>query len=106
MNPGHELDALIAEKVMGIPRQWSEAASTWRPEALPRYSTDIAAAFEVAAKLEEQEFALQLWHSEKNDIPGWYAHFTGKYWISSGYEGEKGETAAHAICLAALTAKP
>lgn len=76
MNPGIELDKLIAEKVMG----WTEVEivqvvsggpqlqgvkhgtiasqhTSYKPKlTIPKYSTDIAAAWEVVEKLESQYY--------------------------------------------------
>lgn len=98
MKPGRELDALIAEKVMGMNvqhgRVWSQEGKCLRETDLPSYSTDIAAAWEVVEKLK-----LGL-------LPD------GDKWIAgqadrAGLETSNlcwGDTAPHAICLAALNA--
>lgn len=113
MNPGRELDALMAEKVMGwkvsrdIPGAWDmdELRSTknWHP------STDIADAMTIADKLsseslpETERFMLNLTLADGQA----FAEFERRV-----YQGEPDtfvstwvETPAHAICLAALKAK-
>jgi len=79
MNPGRELDALVAEKVMGW-KQVEEFAemfdregfllgtTTWRddegdPAFLPEYSTDISATWEVIEKFE----GYKIWKSPFSD---------------------------------------
>ena len=60
MNPGRELDALVAEKVMGW--TYSQSAMVWYPSGLhpmanvfghtiPNYSTSIEAAWQVVEKI-------------------------------------------------------
>jgi hypothetical protein len=101
MTPGLELDALIAEKVMGLSvskeiiRDGSGAR--YYPELL-HYSTDIAAAWEVVEKMgtlprkDMQRGGFQV----NYDDHGWTASFWREYAF--------GESAPHAICLAALKA--
>ena len=111
MEPGRELDALIAEKVMGwrktrggytndLTKQWSV------PEKqLPLYSTSIKAAWEVVEKLRGKGYYFDLDGDKDGGARGelipWIAEFSNvnkkKY---SGYA----KTAPHAICLAALEA--
>lgn len=86
MNPGPELDALVAEKVMG-----------WRDDVAllpPSYSTDIKAAWEVVEKM-GSNFIIA---SEKR---GEFAVFFGPGEID---EFCKSSSSPHAICLAALKA--
>lgn len=99
MEAGRELDALIAEKVMGFPLEIIRGAPY--PECPRHYSTDIAAAWEVV---------------EKDD--GWGHDWRVKRWVSSSKpysctaertaDGQnfyaEAETAPLAICLAALKA--
>lgn len=100
LKPGRELDALIAEKVMGwkppefidgvsLERRWKNDRGEF--DSLPRYSTDIAAAWEVVEKIGliigkngPVWDAQDLW-----DLPVYFA---------------SADTAPHAICLAALKA--
>lgn len=91
MNAGRELDALIAEKVMGDPLQLKMALG-------PRhYSTDIAAAWEVVEKLRTAKYELLI------------CTFSGKWSVDVLHTGKSidvanADTAPHAICLAALNA--
>lgn len=132
MEAGRELDALVAEKVMGLMRfQTSEGRTNWRgekwvqwyhadgqqpscygmtgspsPSPLPKYSTDIAAAWELVEKL---------------NLLGGEREMVRRHDYSKGYEvyeiierppqgmGHseiigRAKGAAHAICLAALKA--
>ena len=105
MNAGRELDALIAEKVMGwrkagtlwitpTGQQLVEYHHEWMPEATPpRYSTSIGAAWQVVEKLPPHSVDIN------NENPGG--------WICSvhtqlGYWEARARTAPLAICLAAL----
>jgi hypothetical protein len=140
MKPGRELDALVAEKVMGWSRKTITVAkqyhgqNEWDPpqtvswgsdaivqgnkvytfdrddqptnaEEMPKYSTDIAAAWEVAEKLHKDSWRLELVTSELlgPDMGGASARFACKAAVR-GHVTEHADTAPHAICLAALKA--
>ena len=108
MKAGRDLDALIAEKVMG----W-RVLSTWEPgvpkhllngngcEVVPPeftpYSTDIAAALEVVGHLDRWCFRLEF-----NTLAptAWTAEFPGV--LTKDSVKGAGDSPAHAICLAAL----
>ncbi len=119
LKPGRELDALVAEKVMGLKivvKVWGTGKkyrsfsvgepdyiySSDRPEgelinSVPRYSTDIAAAWEVVEKL-GQHFQL---FSPTDNRPSWEARFRdGRFKLVTA----EAATGPHAICLAALKA--
>jgi hypothetical protein len=113
---GRELDALIAERVCG----WERVRFTGPPDdfyghepgregnghLVPRYSTDIAAAWLVAEKL--RLTVTPTWSPANGDC--WQAARCN--WMQSGEtnavgmtnngQWTKGETAPLAICLAAL----
>ncbi len=110
MTAGRELDALIAEKVMGwrfvggFTTEPEMNSDRWATDPngcekyysdVPHYSTDIAAAMEVvsvvASKTETKEFRLALLNGE------WRAEFG--MWDHSFV---RAQTAALAICHAAL----
>lgn len=136
MKPGRELDALIAEKVMGWKWHPIKGDEPYYDELTknhggfwlngtasvnctdingapncPHYSTDIAAAWEVAQKLadmnednelviyvspskhNECEVSIQFWDRSNPDEPV----LSGPFYLC-------GESAPHAICLAALKA--
>ena len=118
MPAGHEINALVAEGIMGW-TQVRQADSTGdlcgipsrgAPPSyiLPHYSTDIAVAFQVVDKLLDgtRTFVLQCWSLENDH---WQATFKGK--LSEGNEevAQYGqlvyayaETRPLAICRAAL----
>ena len=108
LKPGRELDALVAEKVMGWKREeyWTaigKGETTWHtglmgPDGLrevnnyPDYSTDIAAAWDIIDKAD-------WWSIESEYSSGVLAVIA----LNGGFSwAAKGETAQHAICLAAL----
>jgi hypothetical protein len=113
MNPGRELDALIAEKVMGWrilkkltipPKPLDEADPCGLPPgvsddgktawvSIPHYSADIADAWQVVEKLLAQGFGVEI----LSDQGQWSVQF----W-NLGRQTEYGDSAPHAICLAAL----
>jgi len=108
MKPGRELDALVAEKVMGwtyghpCPEgmdclHWADEKGKVRDYKPPQYSTDIAAAWEVVEKMSEQWPQYQLAKIED----GWSV-----MWGFDGYGWPEatGKTAPEAICKAALLA--
>jgi hypothetical protein len=102
MNPGRELDALVAEKVMGC---HNVNGQLYPPDfsghgihlaiVAPHYSTSIAAAWKVVEKLENNFVALSALGS------GFRVEM--KAFVTATVYGEA-DTAAHAICLAALKA--
>jgi hypothetical protein len=119
MKPGRELDALVAEKVMGLKFEDAEGAdqleywdkagaykkTEWRP-VWKRYSTDIAAALDVVEKLKSLNSELQINLSSSGEYPDeweveieWYppngGELNGPFFITE-------KSAPHAICLAAL----
>lgn len=117
MKAGRELDALIAEKVMGwkvVPGQYKHivppnaqlerstfceyvTSSLSVPAMkLPTYSTDIRAAWEIVEKLCPQEDEFQLKRFNKKE---WDCNFS--YFMETSCQAD---TAPHAICLAALKA--
>lgn len=106
MNPGRELDILVATRVMGYER-WIDKGVEWYEtkelrvrlnegeHRLPHFSTDVAAAWQVLGKLYET-------HSRFGLI------FDDGIWnmkVDSQNESDfiaRSGTAPHAICLAAL----
>lgn len=117
MKPGRELDALIAEKIMGWRRVgpdeppksgWRSSTGYWHAEednawekGLPRYSTDIAAAWDVVDKIKDikpdHAFSLESYKGK------WSADFVLKDYDNYNC-GEGASSAPLAICLAALRA--
>lgn len=101
---GRAMDALVAEKVMGLHRSMEQGLGEdvyeeWRNAegcrvrpygTLPNYSTDIAAAWEVVEKLAKPLKVV----------------WTGKVWVCAVFEEEyshEADTAPLAICRAALS---
>ena len=96
LEAGYELDALVAEKVMGLVKGsfgWINS-DTAIPIALPLYSTDIAAAWEVVERFKDWDWKL-------------YSHGEGESFViykdGTHYEATA-PTAPLAICRAALKA--
>ncbi len=161
MKPGRELDAIIAEKVLGFINVRDDIIQTdkdyrghWERELIhqpcayaegyleivPYFSTDIAAAWRIIDKLaplvgdfEQADGYFKLMYADSaghggpkkcdpgesrydaddTDLTRWSAHFhpgmpgadteSAKLFpMDSGWSCARGETAAHAICLAAL----
>lgn len=121
MNPGRELDTLVAEKV--LEHTVKEYAITWDSgytqtqlyldevyagNEMPAYSTDIAAAWQVVERLTARGHSLGIKHEPLSQI----AHLPPspddrvvpwKCWFNNA-SSQWVETAPHAICLAALAA--
>lgn len=144
MVAGRELDALVAEKVFGQPREcrligvgtaddptrlepingvWrcrtenEDYWERWSPDGADRvvndlgvaaYSTDIAAAWEVVEKLKADGWDIHIDSiGFNNDIEGeWRTFFSldNKGGDQVAWVFEDGDTAPHAIALAALKA--
>lgn len=115
MNPGRELDALVGEKVFGITfcvcSNW-DCNNTYNgyylkcnqckgmiPYPAP-YSTDIRAAWEIVGKLKPYFPEIRF------DNPNWTCGLKGNNSAGKFVEiiTQHGDTAPHAICLAALRA--
>lgn len=119
MKPGRELDTEVALKVMGLQfvikvyepgsldmrpgsvnYKFRHESQGWRTpdgellDELPYYSTDIAAAWEVVEKLDLLSTLLL----QKNSSGVWGV------WNEDTGQVHFGDTAPHAICLAALKA--
>jgi hypothetical protein len=109
MNPGRELDALIAEKVMGFryatpvkfvhdgAEQTGVAMTPSATYILPHYSTDIATAWSVVEKVVGFSRLYDFYLYRYGD-----GEYTATFNTSKIYRGFSMESAAHAICLAAL----
>lgn len=121
LQAGRELDALVAEKVMGLaPEQWpfvcevdkhDTAGDVWcsdcqeetdKTARVPlHYSTDISAAWQVVERLHEKGYALTL-HNEPDEDAGytWGASVGGD--SADAFVESWEDTAPMAICTAAL----
>lgn len=129
MEAGRELDALVAEKVMGLSQRsgsWFDnlgnklysPASTYSDDDiwLPEYSTDIKAAWEVAEKSDIESLiriedgrwiANVVGYYDPNEGTKAWPRLNEYYEISIYEDAVKdtiGKSAPHAICLAALKA--
>ena len=117
MKPGRTLDALISEKVMGITPEFEtrelidgtgrKIGSVELPGGPAPYSTDIAAAFEVVEALRAKGFTFVLGDFEsRGSIPMKPTAEIRAMFGRTGYRVEMipGDSATHAICLAALKA--
>jgi hypothetical protein len=122
---GRALDAEIAEKVMGFEVHRAQHITAlddgdhlevgdyyYYPKPKPstrcfavlRYSTDIAAAFQVADKIcgDQYDFIFQLKRLTGRKAPGrWWAHFSPCETPGESFDGY-GEDAPIAICRAVL----
>lgn len=115
MNPGRELDALIAEKVMGYKVENTAEGYflkgqlgnySWHNTVL-RYSTDISAAWEVVEHFNELGWDISVVGSgELKSSDSWHVEFEPRYvgGETNGVIIEGGFSAPLAICLAALKA--
>lgn len=125
MEAGRDLDVLVAEKVMGCKVELVKIGTVagWDSEPhcccpgnphefsdrdyevveLKRYSTDIAAAWEVVEKitLGKERFSYECLWRDPNDGKWAFGSFDRD---GSFFPMEKADTAPHAICLAALKA--
>ena len=113
LKPGRELDALIAEKVMGIKLEKSQifdgpgyyCASTYI--IIPTYSTDITFAWEVVEKMKKMlgcRFFIYDCHEDGTIEASFFASRVGG--ITEVPDGmlATAKSIPHAICLAALRA--
>lgn len=120
MKPGRELDALIAEKVMGLTvERWEHfcAVSASGPgsvriydgekcihafstgsQPIKPYSTSIEAAWDVVEWMRYNSGHGYLLSLSRNGNDTWLAEF------AEPTHSATGETATHAVCLAALKA--
>jgi hypothetical protein len=101
MEAGREMDALVAEKVMGYERVPDIKPYGFGDAWLQHYSTDIAAAWQVVGKLENNDF----WWEASNVVPNSDPIVYEWKFVTVGRQGEACEfTAPLAICRAALLA--
>ena len=132
MKAGRELDALIAEKVMGSPhaelgekcprcgsetrlgleRAWCSNCTEWIYSPYPEYSIDIADAWKVLGRIQDNykgEAQFNVINRSGYDgtryLAGWKVWRNGEGWVLSDLLGyAEAETASLAICRAALKA--
>lgn len=123
MNPGRELDVLVAEKVFGckpflgsdgvtkyckcnMKNQLDNGSHETRFKGIKPYSIDMGYAMEIVDHVRkvhwEDVFSLL---SPQDECKLWFAGFEKKWHgrkYAQVYDREAGDTAAHAICMAAL----
>lgn len=115
IKPSRELDALVAEKVMGriFTRHLCEPGTPrreWVDNDVPHYSTDIAAAWQVVEELRNRKYVLRLESSPyMAQTEYWMGVFGFKgvdeeAWILEINYSPKIPSAPLAICIAALKA--
>lgn len=111
MKPGRELDALVAQRVMGI-RVTHEQGEYWPPprpganfatQPIREYSYDIAAAWEVVKKLQTPKQRLAISLNRNGGCWVEVVYFNPKTGAIDRWSA-KAKSAPHAICLAALKA--
>jgi hypothetical protein len=123
MDAGRELDALVAEKVMGWSKRisadhsnspikqlrafgiiyaWKDSEGNDRGLDVWHYSTDIAAAWQVVEKMKALEWRTEIAQTIQSGVDVTVIKWEGGEF--GGEFAEWGETAPHAICLAALKA--
>lgn len=112
MKPGRELDAVIAEKVMGFtlvlgPGEIGIKVNITECKRIPHYSTDIAIALIMVEHITKTT-NLNAFQINRPITEGgkWTSNFFEKkeHEINVIYDLEEGESVPHAICLAALRA--
>jgi hypothetical protein len=106
MEPGRELDALIAAKVLGIvslvPATYRLVGGPWVvSDLIPYYSTDIKDAWEVMEWLWEKDEQYLIWPDGLDGEEG-YSVALLERGEDTDYSVAWAKTAPHAICLAAL----
>lgn len=115
MKPGRDLDVLVAQKVVGLSLEYINCDGThiWYSHdagdyfPTPAYSTDIAAAWEVVKKITSQSPVITDWQFSMILPLRTMQSFNGcfaKFCYGGGKFESVGESAPHAICLAALKA--
>jgi hypothetical protein len=105
MNAGRELDALIAEKVMGLtphPAKEGEAPG-YAIDKVPNYSTEWDAAWQVVESIERRGWWVELWYGNGKYGPKKRAGCViGAYGDDDTRFEEMDDTMPLAICAAAL----
>lgn len=134
MIAGSGLDVLVAEKVMGLevisdPKRYLEVSADGgdifgkkyvctvmchnqtfeargsRIATIPQYSTDIGAAWLVVEHMQKSAVCGYIsLYSPTDESKYWFAKFSKKWHSCEIYDGELGDAAPHAICIAALDA--
>lgn len=106
---GCDLDVLVAEKVIGLfgvsfadgnYAKSNDVVTAFARVPIPKYSTDVAAAWQVVEKMSGtfHFFIDGKWRGQLDGKISWRCKFKPALDVPFVY----GETAPHAICLAAL----
>lgn len=113
LKAGRELDALIAEKVMGLKYEFEGDSPIYAPnDFLPHYSTEIASAWEVIDKMwRDGEWRVTVFYGG-DEARWWGAEFAyDANHLGAAYHAlydrkveARADTAPLAICRAALLA--
>lgn len=104
MDAGRKLDALVAEKVMGLKVIYTtlDVNPPFTSHNAKNYSTDISAAWEIVENLRKEFPEVEITHYKNNVgvtfLGGPINDERGEHWIFTG----KGKSVPEAICLAAL----
>ena len=117
MKAGRELDALIAEKVMGFPYRYSRWKGIYVTAGkVPHYSTQIADAWLVVMHFKDKQYGVALEGEDGRDWSRWDFRIWNPFddpdvademahgWDESRDLNERVASAPLAICLAALKA--
>jgi hypothetical protein len=114
MEAGRELDALVAERVMKWGIYWADTGGEHREPlrgdvdrkredwSVPEFSIDISAAWQVVEHLRAQGWGITI--SQHHDDP-WLVSMGRFANLHTVAIAEEGDTAALAICRAALAAR-
>ena len=111
MPAGREMDALI-EKLVFCHAPYLDSLDIWRvavdenmERVLPKYSTDIAAAWEVVEKFDRTSWDVNIYSQTESDVPTWEVALYEYFENGVGRIGKaEADTAPLAICRAALLA--
>lgn len=108
MKTGRELDALVAEKVMGESSGYTHSRDNDFVVTCSRYSTDISAAWLVVEKLRDIGWSVAVCGDNGWGCTFYKVHTNGSEYIWATWKESHGpinaDTAPLAICLAALEA--
>lgn len=111
MQPGRTLDVEIAKGVLGLSVWWDNEKKKWMcfdrriPDhrvPVPKYSTNTDRAHRVVLEFKNRGYVVHISSKLKNNTIIWKAVFFKK--DEERPKPSKGETLAHAICLAGLDA--
>lgn len=112
---GRELDALVAEKVMGLmpalsvtaePLVLAPVSGGFTSQPVKHYSTDIRAAWEVVMALDVKQIVTSVCNDDCQIfyVRMWDRNAPYAYYPTENAVNASSNSAPHAICLAALKA--